>query len=110
MTSSRLTALVVFVGVSLSHFVISVAGQALALRVAFDTQPGGTAQSFDVVIVRAADLLLAPLSLAHRLIPRLCSDYLEIAVTSCAVGVAAVGMGLLARRAWTSREGERREL
>jgi hypothetical protein len=41
MMARGLTAMVVLVGVTVVHFVVSVAGQALALRVAFDTQPGG---------------------------------------------------------------------
>jgi hypothetical protein len=105
--SPRLTALAVFAAVSVAHFVVSVAGQILVLRVVFDAQPGGTARALDVVIVRAAELALAPLSLAHRLIPRVSGDYLEMGVASVAVAAAAVGAWSLARRGWRRRDHRR---
>ncbi len=43
-----------FVGVAALHFVLSVAGQVLALRVAFDSQPGGTPKPLETAVVRLA--------------------------------------------------------
>jgi hypothetical protein len=93
MRARRLAAVALFLAVSLGHFLLSFTGQALALRVAFDTQPGGTARPLDVVLVRLAGILLAPLVLAERVAPGLStsSGHLEIAVTSVGFGVAAIG-------------------
>ena len=80
----RLATLAVFVVVAALHFVLSVAGQVLALRVAFDSQPGGTPKPLETAVVRLAELLLAPLIVIQNVAPRLStpSVYLETAVTS----------------------------
>ena len=96
----RLATLAVFVVVAALHFVLSVAGQVLALRVAFDSQPGGTPRPLEAAVVRLAELLLAPLIVIQHVAPRLStpSGYLETAVTSASFGVAAAGMLWLLRR------------
>jgi hypothetical protein len=91
-TKRVVTAAAVFAGVALAHFVVSIAGVVLGLRVWFDTAPGGSVQLFDLVVVRLAAILLAPLSLVHRVVPGLQADYPEIALTSAAFGAAAVGV------------------
>jgi len=80
--------------------VLSVAGQVLALRVAFDSQPGGTPRLLEAAVVRLAELLLAPLIVIQHVAPRLStpSGYLETAVTSASFGIAAAGMLWLLRR------------
>ena len=89
-----------FVGVTALHFVLSVAGQVLALRVAFDSQPPGTPRPLEAAIVRLAELLLAPLNVIQHVAPGLStpSGYLETAVTSASFGIAAAGMLWLLRR------------
>ena len=52
MTKRVVTAAAVFTGVALAHFVVSIAGVVLGLRVWFDTAPGGTVGVFDLVVVR----------------------------------------------------------
>ena len=96
----RLALLAVFVGVAALHFVLSVAGQVLALRVAFDSQPGGTPKPLETAVVRLAELLLAPLIVIQHVAPGLStpSGYLETAVTSASFGIAATGMLWLVRR------------
>jgi len=96
----RLATLAVFVVVAALHFVLSVAGQVLALRVAFDSQPGGTPKPLETAVVRLAELLLAPLIVIQNVAPRLStpSGYLETAVTSASFGIAATGMLWLVRR------------
>ena len=89
-----------FVGVAALHFVLSVAGQVLALRVAFDSQPGGTPRLLEAAVVRLAELLLAPLIVIQHVAPRLStpSGYLATAVTSASFGMAAAGLLWLLRR------------
>lgn len=106
MTKRVVTAAAVFAGVALAHFVVSIAGVVLGLRVWFDTAPGGTVGVFDLVVVRLAAILLAPLSLVHRVVPSLQADYPEIALTSAGFGVAAVGVVSLW---WRLRRAGRRE-
>jgi hypothetical protein len=105
MMARRLAPVALFAGVSLGHFVLSVAGQVLALRVAFDSQPGGTPRPLEVVVVRLAEILLAPLALAERVTRGLSTSrgYLEIAATSVGFGVAAVGALWLWRRGRVTR-------
>jgi len=105
-TKRVVTAAAVFTGVALAHFVVSIAGVVLGLRVWFDTAPGGTVEVFDLVVVRLAAILLAPLSLMHRVVPSLQADYPEIALTSAGFGVAAVGVVSLW---WRLRRAGRRE-
>jgi hypothetical protein len=90
----------VFVGVAALHFVLSVAGQVLALRVAFDSRPGGAPKPFETAVVRLAELLLTPLNVIQHAAPGLStpSGYLETAVTSASFGIAAAGMLWLLRR------------
>lgn len=96
----RRALLAVFVGVAALHFVLSVAGQVLALRVAFDSQPGGAPKLLETAVVRLAELLLSPLIVIPHVVPGLStpSGYLETAVTSASFGIAAAGMLWLRRR------------
>ena len=102
MTARPVAATLLFAVIVVAHFVLSVMGQAVALRVAFDTAPGGTGRPLDVSVVRAAEILLAPLLLIRWLIPNHSVDYPEIAATSVGFGAAAVGALWLAQR-WRHR-------
>ena len=92
--AGRALPITVFAAVAAVHFVLSFAGQALALRVAFDSQPGGTPSRLDLAVVRVAEILLVPLTLAERLVPGLVtpSGHLETAATSALFGAGAVGV------------------
>ena len=105
MRARVLIAAVAFAGVALAHFAVAVAGQVLALRVAFDTQSAGGAKPFELVLVRLSELLLAPLELVHRVVPGVQADYPEIALTSAGFGVAAAGTLML----WRRRRGGQRQ-
>ena len=107
MTAWRVAATALFAVVVVAHFLLSVVGQALALRVAFDTAPGGTARPLDVGLVRAAEILLAPLLVIRWVMPGVPVDYPEIAATSVAFGAAAVGALWLAQRWRRLREPAR---
>jgi hypothetical protein len=93
-----MAAVMLFAVVVAAHFIVSVVGQVLALRVAFDTAPGGTARPLEVVVVRAAEILLAPLLVIRWVMPSVSVDYPEIAATSVAFGAAAVAALWLAQR------------
>ena len=96
------TAVALFAGVALVHFFLSFFGLALALRVAFDAQSPGGPTPLDVALVRVAAILLAPLSLANRVVPGLQTPgHLEIAATSVLFGGVAVAV----LRLWRRRRG-----
>jgi hypothetical protein len=93
------TAVAVFGGVAIVHFFLSFFGLALALRVAFDAKRPGGPKLLDVALVRVAEVLLAPLSFANRVVPlQTPSGHLEIAATSVLFGGVAVAVLWLWRR------------
>ena len=100
MIKFAVTAVALFAGVALVHFFLSFFGLALALRVAFDAQSPGGPTPLDVALVRVAAILLAPLSLANRVVPGLQTPggHLEIAATSVLFGAVAVAVLWLWRR------------
>ena len=100
MIKFAVTAVVVFAGVAAVHFFLSFFGLALALRVAFDAQSPGGPNPLDVTLVRVAEVLLAPLTLANRIVPGLQTPggHLEIAATSVLFGAVAVAVLWLWRR------------
>jgi hypothetical protein len=68
--------------------------------VAFDAQSPGGPNPLDVTLVRVAEVLLAPLTLANRIVPGLQTPggHLEIAATSVLFGAVAVAVLWLWRR------------